>query len=139
MQTPGEVAAQLAVSAQTLRRWSTAFAGALSASASPEAGRKRFYTQADVDALRVAKSMLAEGHTIDETAAALATRPQEAHAIAVIPPASDAERLISAAVTAAFAQGHDFAALAARVDALTKRVDAFERAGLFARIFRRRD
>jgi len=68
--TPSQTAALLDVTTRTLRRWSKAFAGSLSETAS-RSGKKRFYQGSDVEILRIAQEGLRQGKTSKEVAASL--------------------------------------------------------------------
>lgn len=68
--TPSQTAALLDVTTRTLRRWSKAFAGSLSETAS-RSGKKRFYQGSDVEVLRIAQEELRQGKTVKEVAASL--------------------------------------------------------------------
>lgn len=73
MLTPAKVAAQLDISPQTLRRWSEAFAGALSIDACPDPGRTRRYSSNDLAILRHAKALFDAGRTAAEVGTILPT------------------------------------------------------------------
>ena len=60
---PSDVARLLQVSVSTIQRWSKQFAAHLSDEASPEAGQRRAYSEADVAMLRRAQRMLQAGVT----------------------------------------------------------------------------
>ncbi len=61
--TPAQAAKLLGVSVTTVQRWSTWFAGHLSADATPEPGQRRAFTEADIATLRRAQRMLQGGMT----------------------------------------------------------------------------
>ena len=147
--TPAQVAAQLSISPQTLRRWSALWASALSASAAPGPGQRRAYTDGDLAILRHAQRMIAGGQSVADIAAALPTiAPMDdtppASAVATIPDNTQ-ERFVSA-LTIIADQKADIARLQSDLAALTDRLQSLEQAaqrpqpptGILARIFRRR-
>lgn len=145
--SPAQVAADLAVSVQTLRRWSGQFSAALSASASPAPGRQRSYTPADVAILREAKRLLDAGQSIADVAAILPTiTPAEEAPQAAPPmiPETPAGALVSA-LTLIADQKTQMERLQGQLETLEKRLTALEGAkerpqaptGLLARLFGR--
>ena len=80
--TPQQTAETLAVSAQTLRRWSLQFAEFLSADATPGRGRRRQYTVADLALLRRAGDLL-RAHSVADTIALLRLGPDQADTAAL--------------------------------------------------------
>lgn len=68
--SPSQAAAQLDISTRTLRRWSVAFAAALSPSAARK-DRRRGYSSQDIQTLRRAQQELAQGKTLAEIAPGL--------------------------------------------------------------------
>lgn len=71
--SPSQAAEQIGVSVSSLRRWSSEFAAALSAAASPPSGQRRSYTPADVIILQHAAELLAAGRSVSEVAGILQT------------------------------------------------------------------
>lgn len=91
---PMEIAQRLGISSSTLRLWSNQFAPLLSGQARKESAAdgasvaQRRYTDGDLELLTLAKDLLAQGLTYEETRRRLKTAiPQEAAAIAVTAPA----------------------------------------------------
>ncbi len=80
--TPKQAAAQLDISTRTLRRWSAAFATALSPS-SAHKGRRRAYSSQDIETMRRAQHELAQGRTLAEIAPSLPVVDPEAPATAL--------------------------------------------------------
>ncbi len=148
--SPAQAAAALAISVQTLRRWSGAFAAALSASATPPPGHQRSYTPRDIALLRHAREMLDAGASIADVAATLPTIPtgDDPAAGDAAPPMvveTPAAALVSA-LTLIADQKADIERLHGDIDALSKRLQALEEAmqrsqapvSLLARLFGRR-
>ena len=147
--TPAQLAAALHVSPQTLRRWSGAFASALSPGAAPGPGLRRNYTDGDLVLLRHAKGQLDAGRPLAEVAAALPTiAPMDdtppASAVATIP--DSARELWTNTMHLWADQEAEIARLQSDLAALADRLEALEKpqnqtpplAGFLARIFRRR-
>ena len=67
MFTPAQVAQTLSVPPSTLRRWAKHFASYLS----PQSGKKRVYTIADLDTLRRIQELSAKGLSYDQIAQTL--------------------------------------------------------------------
>ena len=65
--TPAQTAHLLTINPRTLRRWSGKFSAALSITARAKR-TKRYYTGSDVEILRQAQGMLAEGKNLKEVA-----------------------------------------------------------------------
>ncbi len=77
--TPAQAAKLLGVSVTTVQRWSTWFAGHLSADATPEPGQRRAFTEADIATLRRAQRMLQGGMTWQQVNSQIAVyEPEEA-------------------------------------------------------------
>lgn len=75
--TPQQTAEVLAVSVQTLRRWSTQFAEFLGPDATPGRGRRRQYSVDDLAQLRRIADLL-RSHSVDETLALMRVTPDQA-------------------------------------------------------------
>lgn len=76
--TPTQAAKLLGVSVTTVQRWSTWFAGHLSAEAAPEPGQRRAFTEADIATFRRAQRMLQGGMTWQQVNSQLAVfEPEE--------------------------------------------------------------
>ena len=67
MFTPAQVAQTLSVPPSTLRRWAKHFAAFLS----PQSGKKRVYTIADIDTLKRIQELSAKGLSYDQIAQTL--------------------------------------------------------------------
>jgi DNA-binding transcriptional MerR regulator len=65
--SPKQVADSLGVSSSTVRRYAATFGDMLSEYANPESGKRRSFTTADIDILRVIQGYLAAGLSEEET------------------------------------------------------------------------
>ncbi len=71
--SPKQVAESLGVSGSTVRRYAATYGDLLSPYANPERGRRRSFTEADVDLLRQMQSLLAAGLSERDMRAQLVT------------------------------------------------------------------
>ena len=71
--SPKQVAENLHVSSSTVRRYAATFGDLLSAHANPESGKRRSFTTADVEKLRLIQGYLAAGLSEQDTRAQLIT------------------------------------------------------------------
>lgn len=71
--SPKQVADHLGVSSSTVRRYAATFGDMLSEYANPETGKRRSFTSADVEVMRVIQGYLAAGLSEQETRHQLAT------------------------------------------------------------------
>lgn len=92
MFTPAQVAQTLTVPPSTLRRWAKRFAPFLS----PQSGKKRTYTVADLDAFQRIKDLSAQGYTFAQIDQALTVIDQPPANSALVNLADFAQALESA-------------------------------------------
>jgi DNA-binding transcriptional MerR regulator len=71
--SPKQVAESLGVSGSTVRRYAATFGDMLSEYANPESGKRRSFTTADIDILRMIQGYLAAGLSEQETRRQMAT------------------------------------------------------------------
>lgn len=71
MNTTGMISDVFHVTPQTVKRWASEFASYLSVSATPQAGKARLFTDADLEVLALVADMKAAGKTFEEIHAAL--------------------------------------------------------------------
>jgi len=92
MFTPAQVAQTLTIPPSTLRRWAKRFAPFLS----PQSGKKRTYTVADLDAFQRIKDLSAQGYTFAQIDQALTVIDQPPANSALVNLADFAQALESA-------------------------------------------
>lgn len=129
--TPKQAAEMLDVSTRTLRRWSVAFDRSLSSGASRK-GKRRTYDGQDIQILKRAASMLADGMTTAQIANVLDVRMAEEETQAIV---------LAPETTAVIVEiARDAATALERLEHLADRVEALEESAkkpLWKRILKR--
>ena len=114
MFTPAQVAQTLSVPPSTLRRWAKHFAAFLS----PQSGKKRTYTVADIDTLKRIQDLSAQGLSYAQIAQTLTVVSQPPADTALISLADFAQALESA--------GAQLASLQAQLNQQAQELDAIK-------------
>lgn len=137
--SPKQVAENLGVSGSTVRRYAATFGDMLSEYANPETGKRRSFTSADIEVLRVIQSYLAAGlseretrhqMTIHETAnVALRESPEHAYSSSLeqtLGVLADQKQMLDAQARVIAEQGERIGRLEARLERLSQVVEALK-------------
>ena len=139
--SPKQVADSLGVSSSTVRRYAATFGDMLSEYANPESGKRRSFTTADIDILRVIQGYLAAGLSEEETrrqlsihepaTIALRESPESTHGSSLEETLSvvvDQKQLLDAQARLIAEQGERIGRLEARLERLSQEIETL-RAG----------
>jgi DNA-binding transcriptional MerR regulator len=137
--SPKQVAESLGVSGSTVRRYAAVFGDLLSGYANPGEGKRRSFTSADVDMLRLIQSYLGAGLSEQQTRAQLASHQPAAasvrdpadsfygspleQALAVL---ADQKPLLDAQARQIAEQGERIGRLEARLERLSQEVETLK-------------
>lgn len=135
--SPKQAAENLGISGSTVRRYAATFGDMLSEYANPETGKRRSFTSADVEVMRVIQSYLAAGlseqetryqMTIHETATiALRESPKHAYGSSLeqtLSVLADQKQALDAQARLIAEQGERIGRLEARLERLSQVVEA---------------